>query len=73
MRGPPGPSAEDLEVLPELDRRWAGIFGAAATGELDTARDLIRPLLQEEPRWGDFVQSLADLELLPNAAELLDA
>ena len=72
MRGPPGPSADDVEVLPELDRRWAAIFGAAATGRLDEGRGLLRPLLEEEPRWGDFVRSLADRKLLPNARELLD-
>jgi uncharacterized Ntn-hydrolase superfamily protein len=72
MRGPPGPSAEDLDVLPELDRRLAAIFGATATGRIDEARELFRPLLDEEPRWGDFVRTLADRDLLPHAAELLD-
>lgn len=72
MRGPPGPSADDLAVLPELDRRWAAIFGATAAGRLDDARELFRPLLESEPRWAEFVRSLADRELLPNAAELLD-
>jgi uncharacterized Ntn-hydrolase superfamily protein len=72
MRGPPGPSKDDLEALPDLDRRLAAIFGAAATGQLDEARELLRPLLEEEPRWGDFVRSLADRELVPNARELLD-
>jgi len=72
MRGPPGPSADDLDVLPELDRRLAAIFGATATGRVDEARGLFRPLLEEEPRWGDFVRTLADRDLLPHAAELLD-
>ena len=72
MRGPPGPSEDDLETLPELDRRLAAIFGATATGRVDEARELLRPLLQEEPRWGDFIRSLGDRELLPHAAELLD-
>jgi uncharacterized Ntn-hydrolase superfamily protein len=72
MRGPPGPSEDELEVLPELDRRWAAIFGATAAGRRDEARGLLRPLLEEEPRWGDFVRSLADRELVPNARELLD-
>jgi uncharacterized Ntn-hydrolase superfamily protein len=72
MRGPPGPSEDELEVLPELDRRWAAIFGATASGRLGEARGLLRPLLEEEPRWGDFVRSLADRGLLPNARELLD-
>jgi uncharacterized Ntn-hydrolase superfamily protein len=73
MRGPPGPSAEDFEILPERDGRWARIFGAAAMGQLDEARALLRPLLEDEPRWADFVRSLAELELVPNADKLLEA
>jgi uncharacterized Ntn-hydrolase superfamily protein len=68
----PGPTEEDLAALPELDRTWAAIYAATATGRLDEARALLQPLLEEEPRWGDFVRTLADRELLPNAAELLD-
>jgi hypothetical protein len=59
-------------VLPELDRRLAAIFGATATGRLDEARALLRPLLEEEPRWRDFIRTLADRDLLPHAADLLD-
>ena len=70
MRGPPGPTAEDLEVVQELDRRLARIYGATAMGRLDEARELLRPLLEAEPRWADFVRSLADRELLPNADKL---
>lgn len=73
MREPPGPTATDLEVLPELDRRWAQIYIATATGRLDEARELLRPLLEDEPRWGDLIRSLADRELLPNADKLLDS
>ncbi len=72
MRGPPGPGAEDLEALPELDRRWAAIFTATATGRIDEAREELRPLVEAEPRWGDFVRTLADRDLLPHAAELLE-
>jgi len=72
MRGPSGPSAADLDLLPEVDARWARIFRAAATGQLDEAREQLRPLLEEEPRWADFVRSLADLDALPNAGKLLD-
>ena len=71
-REPPGPSEEDLEALSELDRRWARIFTATATGRVDEAREELRPLLDAEPRWADFVRTLADRRLLPNAAELLD-
>jgi uncharacterized Ntn-hydrolase superfamily protein len=72
MRGPPGPDAEDLAVLHELDRTLAQIFGAAAAGQVAEARALLAPLLEAEPRWADFIRSLADRELLPHAAELLD-
>jgi uncharacterized Ntn-hydrolase superfamily protein len=72
MREPPGPTAADLEVLPELDRRWAQIYIATATGQLDEARELLRPFLEDEPRWGDLIRSLAGRELLPNADKLLE-
>jgi uncharacterized Ntn-hydrolase superfamily protein len=72
MRQPPGPTSDDLEALPELDRQWAAIFAATASRDIAHARQLFAPLLEAEPRWGDFVRTLADRELLPNAAELLD-
>jgi uncharacterized Ntn-hydrolase superfamily protein len=72
MRQPPGPTSHDLEALPELDRQWAAIFAATASGDLAQARQLFAPLLEAEPRWGDFVRTLADRDLLPHAAELLD-
>jgi uncharacterized Ntn-hydrolase superfamily protein len=71
MLGPPGPSDEDLEVLPELDRQLARVFSLTAAGELDEARESLAPLLEAEPRWADFIRTLADRELLPNARELL--
>ena len=72
MRGPPGPTADDLEVLPEVDRVWARISMDTATGRLEEARELLRPLLEAEPRWADLVRSIADRELLPNADKLLE-
>ena len=72
MREPPGPTADELEVLPELDRRWAQIYIATARGQLDEARELLRPFLEEEPRWGDLIRSVADRGLLPNADKLLE-
>jgi len=71
MRGPPGPDSEDLAVLHELDRTLARIFGLTATGQVAVARELLQPLLDAEPRWADFVRTLADRGLLPHAAELL--
>lgn len=72
MRGPPGPDEQDLAVVHELDRTLARIFGAAATGQVTEARALLQPLLEAEPRWADFIRTLADRELLPHAAELLE-
>jgi hypothetical protein len=72
MREPPGPTADDLEVLPELDRAWAQIYIATATGRLEEARGLLRPQLEDEPRWGDLIRSLVDRKLLPNADKLLE-
>lgn len=72
MRGPPGPSADDLAVLHELDRTLARVFGATATGQIAQAQELLRPLVEAEPRWADFIRSLADRNLLPHAADLLD-
>jgi len=71
MRGPPGPDSEDLAVLHELDRTLARIFGLTATGQVAEARELLQPLLDGEPRWADFVRTLADRGLLPHAADLL--
>lgn len=72
MREPPGPSAEDLEALPDIDRLWARIFAATATGQLTEARALLRPLLKAEPRWRDLVRTIAARDLVPNAGELLE-
>jgi uncharacterized Ntn-hydrolase superfamily protein len=72
MREPPGPAVADLAVLHELDRSWARIYAATASGQVGDARELLQPLLQAEPRWADFVRTLAVRELLPHAAELLE-
>jgi uncharacterized Ntn-hydrolase superfamily protein len=73
IREPPGPTEEQLAVLHELDRQLARIFGATAAGRVTEARALLQPLLETEPRWADFIRSLGDRDLLPHAAELLDA
>ena len=72
IREPPGPDEADLAVLHEVDRTLARIFGATATGHVAEARTLLQPLLEVEPRWADFIRTLADRELLPHAAELLE-
>jgi uncharacterized Ntn-hydrolase superfamily protein len=57
--------------LPELDVRWAEIVDAGHAGDLARARELLSPLLAQEPRWADFVRALASRGLVPDADELL--
>jgi uncharacterized Ntn-hydrolase superfamily protein len=57
--------------LSELDVRWAEILDAAHGGDVDRARELLAPLLSEEPRWADYAGALAERGLLPHADELL--
>jgi len=40
-------------------------------GELERGRELVAELLRQDQRWRGYLQALADLEYLPNAAELL--
>ena len=57
--------------LSEVDVRWAEIIDAGQAGDVARARDLVAPLLVEEPRWADFVRALAARGLVPDADELL--
>jgi uncharacterized Ntn-hydrolase superfamily protein len=68
------PSPEQLAALgrlPELDRQWGAVFGALRAGDVDGARELVRPLFESEPRWRGYVASLAARGILPRAGELL--
>jgi uncharacterized Ntn-hydrolase superfamily protein len=56
------------DPLGELRR----VFGLTVAGQLDEARQSLAPLLEAEPRWADFIRTLADRDLLPNARELLE-
>jgi uncharacterized Ntn-hydrolase superfamily protein len=58
--------------LSDLDVRWAEIIAAAHTGELDRARELLAPLLAEEPRWAVYARALAARGVLPHVDELLE-
>ena len=70
--GEPPPGAVDaVRRLPELDVRWSEIFAALRDGDVERARDLVRPLFDAEPRWRGYVASLAAHGLLPRADELL--
>jgi uncharacterized Ntn-hydrolase superfamily protein len=59
--------------LSDLDVRWAEILDAAHGGDVDRARALLSPLLEEEPRWADYARALAERGFLPHADELLGA
>lgn len=57
--------------LEELDVVWAQIFDAAHADDVARARELLAPLLAEEPRWADYVRALGGRGLLPHADELV--
>lgn len=57
--------------LAELDVHFAELFDAARAGELERGRALVAELVREDERWHAYLRALADLEYLPNAAELL--
>jgi uncharacterized Ntn-hydrolase superfamily protein len=57
--------------LSELDVRWAEILDAAHADDVARARELVRPLLEGEPRWADYVRALGERGYLPHADELL--
>jgi uncharacterized Ntn-hydrolase superfamily protein len=56
--------------LDEIDVVWAQIFDAAHADEVARARELLAPLLAEEPRWADYVRALGGRGFLPHADEL---
>lgn len=57
--------------LSELDVVWAEILDAAHAGDVERARELLAPLLAEEPRWAEYARTIAARGLLPNAERLL--
>lgn len=56
-----------------LDVRFAELFDAARSGELDRGRALVAELVAEDRRWRDYLVALGRLEHLPHADELLSA
>jgi uncharacterized Ntn-hydrolase superfamily protein len=57
--------------LEEIDVVWAQIFDAAHADDVARARELLAPLLAEEPRWADYVRALGGRGFLPHADELV--
>jgi uncharacterized Ntn-hydrolase superfamily protein len=70
-----GPAAAAARAggLSEVDVRWAEIFDAAHTGDVEAARGLLAPLLADEPRWADYVRTLTARGFLPRGDELLES
>jgi hypothetical protein len=56
-----------------LDVRFAELFDAARSGELDRGRALVAELVAEDGRWRDYLVALGRLDHLPHADELLSA
>lgn len=69
----PGQRAEAARAagMAEVDVRLAEIFDAAHAGDVGHARDLLAPLLAEEPRWADYVRTLGRRGLIAHADELV--
>jgi uncharacterized Ntn-hydrolase superfamily protein len=58
--------------MAELDVRFAELLDAAHADDVDRARELLAPLLAEEPRWAVYVRVLGERGHLPHADELVD-
>jgi hypothetical protein len=57
--------------MDELDVRFAELLDAAHADDVGRARELLAPLLAEEPRWADYVRALGARGYLPHADELI--
>jgi uncharacterized Ntn-hydrolase superfamily protein len=57
--------------MDELDVRLAELADAAHADDVARARDLLAPLLAEEPRWAHYVRALGARGYLPRADELI--
>jgi uncharacterized Ntn-hydrolase superfamily protein len=57
--------------MAELDVRFAEILDAAHGDDVARARELVAPLLAEEPRWAVYVRVLGERGYLPHADELV--
>jgi uncharacterized Ntn-hydrolase superfamily protein len=70
----PGDRAEAARRLgmDELDVRFAEIVDAAHADDVARARELLAPLLAEEPRWASYVRVLGNRGYIPHADQLVD-
>jgi uncharacterized Ntn-hydrolase superfamily protein len=69
----PGVTAEAARELgmDELDVRFTGVLEAAHADDVERAKELLAPLLEEEPRWAIYVRVLGARGYLPHADELV--
>jgi uncharacterized Ntn-hydrolase superfamily protein len=63
-------AARELK-MDELDVRFTGILEAAHAGDVERAKELLAPLLEEEPRWAIYIQVLGARGYIPHADELV--
>lgn len=68
---PPRGEAARSFGMAEIDVGLADLMDAAHAGDVERARQLIAPLLAEEPRWGMLVRVLGSRGLLPHADEIV--
>lgn len=57
--------------MAELDVRFAELLDAVHADDVARARELLAPLLAEEPRWAVYVRVLGERGYLPHADELV--
>jgi uncharacterized Ntn-hydrolase superfamily protein len=68
---PPRGEAARSSGMAEIDIGLADLMDAAYAGDVERARQLIAPLLGEEPRWAMLVRVLGSRGLLPHADEIV--
>jgi hypothetical protein len=68
---PPRGEAARSFGMAEIDVGLADLMDAAYAGDVERARQLIAPLLGEEPRWAMLVRVLGSRGLLPHADEIV--
>jgi uncharacterized Ntn-hydrolase superfamily protein len=58
--------------MDHVDVRFAEILDAVHADEVGRAKELLAPLVAEEPRWGEYVRTLGARGYLPHADELIE-